>query len=94
MKTNLIETLQRGTIYKVTHVDIDGSRHKVRRVYYGNEERFNAIPCFVFSSRLTRQTTVSCDPISNKLTMSGKTVPKSEMSIPGYCIKEIEKEIK
>ena len=88
-KTELLELLQRGNIYKVTHIDIDGNLHNVKRVYYGNEKRFKTITCFVFSSRITKRTTVNYDPINNKLTMSGRTVPKSELSIPGYCIKQI-----
>ncbi len=83
--------LKRGQIYRVTHQDMI-FQFKVttaRRVFKGTEKRFGAIRCYVFSTRINRNVSISCDK-AGTITMAGKRLPMQEISIPGYCIKEVK----
>ena len=49
-------TLEAGKVYIVTHRTWDNKKLvKAKRQFIGEEKRFGEIPCYVFSSRLTKK---------------------------------------
>lgn len=80
-----IKNLQPGKTY---HVKIRGGR-TVRRIFKWRETRLGCIPCFVFTSRLSGEVRGSYNPSSKELTLSGKRIPASEVSVPAYDLLSI-----
>ena len=80
MKLNL-ETIPRGTICNVL---IKGQRNIRRRVFKWPEMRFGEIRCYLFSAPCARDVRAEYDPHEKSLTISGKRVPASEVSVPHY----------
>jgi len=62
---------------------------KARRVYKGEEIRFDKVLCYVFSSRVGKD--VTCKVTSEGYNWSGKRIPASELSIPYYDLISVER---
>lgn len=87
MKANELQALQPAQTYVVVHktADNDGKATQskaVRRVFKGIETRFGAIPCAIFTSKVGRNVTAQIE--DEMLVISGRKVPRSEISIPHY----------
>ncbi|KKN59790.1 hypothetical protein LCGC14_0538800 [marine sediment metagenome] len=68
--------------YKVTHRDNTGKVTKATRIFKWTENRFGSILCFVFTSRVNKDVVASF--ANDTLTISGRRIPSSELSIPIY----------
>lgn len=72
--------LQPGSAY---YIKIRGGR-TVKRIFKHTEKRFGDIICYVFTSRLSGEVRGSYNPATEEITLSGKRVPLSEVSVPEY----------
>jgi hypothetical protein len=91
MESSAIEQLEPGKAYLVSHresPDIGRTQvtRKVRRIFKGLEKRFGAIPCAIFTAKVDKATSASYNKETCTLTISGKRLPISEVSIPHYDI--------
>ena len=89
MTPSELRRLKSGTIYRV---EIKGMRRKVRRIFKWIEARFGDLPCGVFSARVVGRVTVSFNPKTRSLSMTGQHLPQREVSVPHYDIASCEKE--
>ena len=76
----LFPSLQPGKTYEVK---IKGGR-TAKRIFKYTEKRFGFVTCHVFTSKITGEVTASYDQATETLTLSGKQLPTSEISIPEY----------
>lgn len=95
MNTSAIHEFQPGKAYFVAHRERapDGAPRVSRailRIFKGMERRFGEIPCAVFTSRIDPSTTATYDAETKTLSLSGKRIPQSEMSVPHYDIVSAE----
>ena len=95
MHTSAIHQFEPGKSYFVAHREQNAKgiarvTPKVLRIFKGMEARLGEIPCAVFTSRVDRNTSGSYDPEKRTLTLSGKRLPRSELSIPHYDIMSAE----
>lgn len=74
------KSMQPGKTY---HVKIRGGR-TVKRIFKYTEKRYDSILCYVFTSRLFGEVKGSYNHATKELTLSGKHVPLSEVSVPEY----------
>jgi hypothetical protein len=84
-----------GKTYLVSHRETSSPgetrvTRKVRRIFKGMEKRFGEIACAVFTSKVDKGTSASFDKETSTLTIRGKRVPHSEVSIPHYDIATAE----
>lgn len=77
--------LKTGSHYLVKH---EGSKRAVRRIYKYSERRFKSILCFVFSSKVNKNVTMTKK--GNVYCWHGIKLPESEVSIPYYDLIECE----
>lgn len=84
--------LVKGKAYLVKHY---GGKKRVRRIYKGEEMRFDSIKCFVFSSKVSKDLTVTHreteDTESFTFHLNGTAkAPNQEVSIPYYDLLEVK----
>ena len=84
-----------GQAYLVSHLlrtdsDKPKATRKVRRIFKGMESRFGGILCAVFTSQVDKSTSATYDKESATLTLSGKRLPQSEVSIPHFDLASAE----
>jgi hypothetical protein len=89
MTPSELRRLKSGTIYRV---EIKGMRRKVRRIFKWVEERFDDLSCGVFSARVVGPVSVSWNAKTKSLSMQGRHLPTSEVSVPHYDIVSCETE--
>lgn len=77
--------LERGKAYRVK---IKGQRNTVRRIFKYAERRFGDLQCFVFTSRVDAVVSATVD--GDALTLRGKRLPSSEVSVPHYDLESCE----
>ena len=82
------QKLEPAKRYRVTHRDNDGRQITATRLYKWHEVRFGDILCFVFTSRVNKDVEASFS--DNKITMRGKRLPMTELSIPLYDLVEFK----
>jgi hypothetical protein len=75
--------LKTGSHYMVKH---EKNKRAVRRIYKYSERRFKSILCFVFSSKVRKDTTLIKK--GNIYYWHGTQLPESEISIPYYDLIE------
>ena len=81
-------SLTPGTIYRVK---IKGQSRAPRRVFKWTEKRPTfGMKCFVFTAPVAADFRASWDPRAKSLTLSGKRVPRSEVSVPHYDLESCE----
>lgn len=95
MHTSSIHQFEPGKSYFVAHREHNAKgiarvSPKVLRIFKGMETRLGEIPCAIFTTRVDRSTTGSYDQEKRTLTLSGKRLPRSELSIPHYDIMTAE----
>jgi hypothetical protein len=95
MNTSAMHQFEPGKAYFVAHRDhtVEGVPRvspRVLRIFKGMEQRFGDIPCAIFTAKVTRGTTATYDEATKTLTISGKRVPRSEVSVPHYDIMTAE----
>jgi hypothetical protein len=89
MKKETIPELVIGKHYLVTNNWFNSTKTtKARRIFKGEEKRFNSIPCFVFTSRVNKDVTMK--KRRDYFIFTGKRIPSTEISIPHYCIINIK----
>ena len=82
-------TLEPAKRYKVTHREDSGKTVTATRIFKWTETRFGGdVFCFVFTSRVDKS--VVAEFSDNKLRMSGRRLPKQEISIPIYDLISID----
>ncbi len=77
--------LQSGKTYLVKIRD----GRTVRRIFKWRETRFGRIPCYVFTSKLVGDIKGAYNPATKELTLSGKRIPVSEVSVPAYDLTSV-----
>ena len=75
--------LKTGCHYLIKH---RGGKQLTRRIYKYSEKRFKSILCFVFSSKVNKNTVMFKE--GNSYCWRGKNIPASELSIPYYDLLE------
>ena len=79
-----------GETYIVTHKDSSHRNSKLhyptKRIFLGTEKRFGDIPCYRFTSRITKK--VKTEIKDKKLIITGAVL--QEISIPEYDLVNIE----
>ena len=77
--------LQPGRRYRVRTMQ---QRKTVERIYKWPELRFGDIPCHVFTAKAAPDVVGTWDEQSQQLSLCGRKVPASELSIPEYDLAE------
>jgi hypothetical protein len=95
MNPSAMHQFQPGKAYLVAHrVTSDSGElrvtRKVRRIFKGMEKRFGEITCAVFTARVDKDASAFFNKKNGTMTISGKRVPQSEVSIPHYEIETAE----
>jgi hypothetical protein len=80
-------TLEPAKRYKIKHCE--GNKIiNATRIFKWMESRFESIPCFVFTSKVDKSVKARFE--DNMLYISGRRIPKQEVSIPLYDLLEIK----
>jgi hypothetical protein len=95
MKTSDVQQFEKGQTYLVSHRQLGANGQpevirKTRRIFKGLESRFGTVPCAVFTTRVGPATSATYDEVTGMLSISGKRVPRSEVSIPHYNLETVE----
>jgi len=87
MNTTDLSMLRSGTRYRVKIV---GHQRSAIRIFKWLETRLASIPCAVFTSPVKPDVSAAWDPEKKTLSLSGKKLPASEVSVPHYDIDWVE----
>jgi len=81
------QTLEPAKKYRVRHRE-NGKIVSAIRIFKWPSVRFGNIPCGVFTSRVDKNVTAQYNKEEKTLTISGKRIPRQEVSIPIYDLIE------
>jgi cobalamin biosynthesis Mg chelatase CobN len=87
MTPSEVRQLKPGTVYLVSHRQKpgNGKTPRVRRIYKGLEHR-GVVPCAVFTAKVAKDVSATYDESKGTIALSGKRLPRTEISIPHYDI--------
>lgn len=78
------QNLESGKKYRVKH---KGGKSTLR-VFKWTEKRFGEILCYVFTSRVSPDLSAQLNAVTGEISLSGRKVPVTEISIPHYELVE------
>ena len=85
-----LKALVPGRAYRVVHAVGGPGVCRARRIFKWHEKRFGDIPCCVFTSRANPDVRGEWNPLKKSLTLTGRRLPTSEISIPFYDLESVD----